>query len=742
MENFQLYRTNILLSGQMAWDLILDNKEGNLEVTDFHLSPINIKSPKYIEENLINYPHHENIKSYYKTIEGSFYNTNINSKLKHDWEVLGANDEMIYEDSFEAGASYNSYQLYKKPVSILCPVWLEQLKSDDTLSFKISIYTDKEKLIGSKTIDISNDSFIGEYFKQYIKYTGIDKGIDDVLDINFDKKTAVMTGLDVNTGLIVKKDISYIIQNLLHRERPMMEFDSMLINLFPDNHVITRQLFNFRLHLDVCDILSGHLMNMLIGNELMFDVRVMINGEVIETRDFYSNYTHINKENIGIYNLSHYKSEPINGAAYNVLDYLMDNQYVEHMNKNKYIQNVVHWSLFDNAEYLFNIYNGFGAFHQEDPNDLNTIQFYSHRYGNTPDLLNPTYNQSTNNIGWCNGVIIDNFLNWIDLVTPNMDSEYFKRVDALASDFIKPWVNKVKYGNVGYEGNIKWNDFKLLLMFADTPIYDKIVSHINSGVIQDYIKLKDGVYYARVNMNFMGIIVRNDCIDDATFAGMNKLLNNIYEDGDNHISLPTNHALMYLADKLKQVKPIPLISINKSLFINTASSPSLSSTEIEYYKDDNAVIEDCYVLRYDGKIKPTFISKSQSESMNNKYFKITVSEDIYNSSDFKKYELSGYPPLYPSIGFYAVHSKPMTFDKLKNRIITLIPEISVKLNSKTNKTGKLLPIKDVIKDYLKELYKSNEVDFIYNLYDIESSYEYKSNTNLKEYIYDVKLILK
>ena len=60
----------------------------------------------------------------------------------------------------------------------------------------------------------------------------------------------------------------------------------------------------------------------------------------------------------------------------------------------------------------------------------------------------------------------------------------------------------------------------------------------------------------------------------------------------------------------------------------------------------------------------------------------------------------------------------------------------------TNKVGRLLSIKDVVKNYLKELYNTNEVDFIYNLYDIESSYEYKSNTNLKNYVYDVKLILK
>lgn len=739
MENFQLYRTNILLSGQMAWDLILDNKEGSLEVTDFHLTPINIKSPKYVEENLVNYPHQENIKSYYKKHEGSFYDTNLNPKLKHDWVVLGESGKVIYEDSFEAGASYDSYQLYKKPLSVLCPVWLEQLKPEDTLSFKISIYTDKQKFIGAKTIDLTNDGYLGEYFKQYIKYVGISNGIDDVLDINMDKKIATMTGLDANTGLIVKKDISYIIQNLLHRERPMLEFDAMLINLFPDNHVITRQLFNFRLHFDLADLLSGHLSNMLYGNKLSFDVRVMINGKALETRDFYSNYTHIDKENIDNHELSYYKSDLSANESkikYNVLDYLMDKEYIEHINKNKYVQNVVHWSLVDNTDYLFNIYNGFGAYCQTDPNDPNTLQFFSHRYGNTPDLLNPTFSQSTNSMGWCNSVIVDNFQNWLALVAPNPDSKYFRQVEAHASNFIKQWVNKVKYDKVGYEADIAWEDFKMLIFLADEVIYNKIIDHMQHGVSKDFVQLKDGVCFSTINSYFMGLIIRDDCKDDATFVGINNLLKN-------DIQLPlTNHPLMYLKDKLKKAKSIPLISIDKSLFINKAGSPSLSSTEIEYYKDDNAIIEDCYVLRYDGKIKPTFISQEQSEFRNSKYYKVEMTEDEYNLSEFKRFETFGYSPLYPSIGFCAIQSQPMSFDKLKKQLIILIPEISVKLNSMTNKVGRLLSIKDVVKNYLKELYNTNEVDFIYNLYDIESSYEYKSNTNLKNYVYDVKLILK
>lgn len=72
MDNFQLYRTNVLLGGQLKWDLVLDSIGSNLIVKDFHLSPIcgDVPYNRYSQETLINYPHQENIKKYYNSVSG------------------------------------------------------------------------------------------------------------------------------------------------------------------------------------------------------------------------------------------------------------------------------------------------------------------------------------------------------------------------------------------------------------------------------------------------------------------------------------------------------------------------------------------------------------------------------------------------------------------------------------------------------------------------------------------------
>ena len=345
MENFQLYRTNILLGGQMKWDLILDSTDSNLIVKDFHISPINIKAPKYPEENLLNYSHQENIKQYYKEHEKDFYNSNLDARLSHNQLIISDNKEEIYEDSFEAGCSNSSYQLYNKTIEIFCPLWLEHLNGE--LDFEITMYSETNKKIGSKVVKFENK--FKTYFENYIKYLGIDNGIEDVLDINFDKKQATLTGINLQTGNIVKQDISYLIPNLLYRERPMMEFDSILINIFPDTKNIVRQLFNFNFCLDVNDLISGHLAKMIYGNKFKFKVVARINKEPLEMRDFYSNYSFIDKENISIKKLADFKYDLPDKEKYNVLDYLYDYKYVNYINKNKFIQSTIHWSLNDNV---------------------------------------------------------------------------------------------------------------------------------------------------------------------------------------------------------------------------------------------------------------------------------------------------------------------------------------------------------------------------------------------------------
>ena len=62
------------------------------------------------------------------------------------------------------------------------------------------------------------------------------------------------------------------------------------------------------------------------------------------------------------------------------------------------------------------------------------------------------------------------------------------------------------------------------------------------------------------------------------------------------MKLGEDNPLYFVRYKLSLMKPVSLISIDKSLHVTTAESPSLSTTEIEYFKNDSNLLDICYVL--------------------------------------------------------------------------------------------------------------------------------------------------
>ena len=69
MENYKLYSTNLLLGGNMKYDLVLDtiaDEKTHKKITsirDVHITPLAELTSynKYIDENLMNYTHQENL---------------------------------------------------------------------------------------------------------------------------------------------------------------------------------------------------------------------------------------------------------------------------------------------------------------------------------------------------------------------------------------------------------------------------------------------------------------------------------------------------------------------------------------------------------------------------------------------------------------------------------------------------------------------------------------------------------
>ena len=72
MSNYQLYRTNVYLGGQMKWDLVIDDSVDGLYVTKFNLAPISDNAKAAFNTYSISDPHEDNIKKYYNSNKSIF----------------------------------------------------------------------------------------------------------------------------------------------------------------------------------------------------------------------------------------------------------------------------------------------------------------------------------------------------------------------------------------------------------------------------------------------------------------------------------------------------------------------------------------------------------------------------------------------------------------------------------------------------------------------------------------------
>ena len=728
MDNFQLYRTNVLLGGNMKYDLILDNdSDSNLYVSNFYITPISDRLPynRYSDDNLLNYSHQENIKSYYQKIQGSFYNEYIDPQLTHNWPLIEEADKP-YDDTFFMGCKRAQYQLYNKQLSFFVPLWLESVSDKDDIEFNIEVYSVKDKddtqvKLGEKRIIITQKEF-GEYIKNYIKYLGICDGDDKVMKIDFRNNYSVISGLEVSSGNVVTKEIGSLVDNLLYRERPLLETDSILINSFVNNKLIVKQLFNFNLCFNLNDILTPFIGNKLFDQKVNIKVFTKIGGKELELKDFYSNYNDLKKELYIVKSLSTVlNNDPLEDVQDNyVLDYLKDDKCVDLIDKNTISQKYIHWSLNDNPNYIFNLYEGFSGnvYFQEDKK----YYYCTHYNGLAGDLKTLSSN---------------NFFPWINTITVNEDEKYIIK-DLLINiynykDIMSPlgsFINNIKYK---YKEEYKEGIENLSVLFI--KVSNNILSEI-SKIYKNFNGLRtissdpDGLFILYSTNN---IFIFSDKYEN---FGMKRLVDLLPEKSIENT--PLKYFITFIQSSIEP----QVIVFNRGLKTHLADSPSKSSKEIEYYKNDDMY---CYLMRYDGHIKPTFIDKG-----NVLYHKLIYSKikkfNIYNNYKF--------PPTYPSIGYFSFDKNELDYDKYIN--LNQLVEykwfnngISYYLKPIINLSGKYNDsnILDDIDGYFEDNYGATAAGYIKSLYDI--SYDLK-DINVETiddkintvYNFDIQLNLK
>lgn len=757
MNNYQLYRTNLLLSGQMKWDLILNSSDNTLYISDFHLTPISSNTPYTykLDEQLLNNKHEDNVKAYYNANKGNFYKEYLNAEFEHNYPII--NNELVnsYSNIYDMGCKRSKlFNLYNKQFEFFCPLWLEKIDND--IKFKISVKNiSTENLIAENTLSLSKDvvnnkfhnRFI-EYFNNYIQNAGLKDGTDDIINISFNKNIATVTGFNVNKGIFETLYIDHLIDNLTSIERPLLEADNMIIRALSDNYILCKQLFNFNLCFNLDDIFSSNIVEMIYGENIYISVSVFIGDMLLELKDFYTEYDYILKDIKTKNNIKlEYTDEE--KQSLNIFNYLKDNKYIEFINKNKFCQSICHWSLSNNNDYIFNLYEGFSGLYIEEQNNIKTVYSSEHLYGNSPNTYINSYDKGQNTVNWLSYLDLTN-----DIEAKTKFYEYVKYTNVKKTDGVfisnnSEFIKNLKYSYIPESINNETNGFYLLGLVVNESIFKDIKNELsNHNLLYLQNNQNNICNICLLNINDLIILFTYD-INNLAFNKFKKIIND---------SSLTNNIVAELKKMINSKIEPSLILINNSLSYTIANSPSNESTEIDYVKDIN---NTHYVIRYDGKIKPTFTDK-----ISTLYYKDYISENDIDNSIYTKYNILNYEPLYPSIGYCSIK-------KLNNWSYTECPEVKVSayennvhiydnnyeyqwfnnskclvLNSKllinkiTNKD-----IDEIISEFLCSYYNiSNDelykLQYIKNLYSYSTTWEYSSNTDVNNYIYNITLSLK
>lgn len=717
MNNYQLYRTNVLLGGQMKYDLLLDLQDNTIYTNKLYITPISHNAPcnKYIKTELENYDHWENIKDFYNKTSSTFYEDFTNSSLKNIYPLPQEYKGDSYNSSFEMGCRrIPTYDLYNKQFEFLCPVWIEQLDDINRLTFEIQIYTNNNSTTPIYTNKIHFKQQYVEYFNKYLKYVGLDKGCDWVLNISDRANDCIVHGLNVKTGNISDVKLLTLYNNLIYRERPLLEFNNMIINELNKNKLISCQLFNFNFCFNLQDILNDYLLINLKHEPLYININAEIDNNKLEYRDIFSNHEYIEKL-VNTTPAMHIHSDnkipniitKTEKSLANVLDYLNDYKHIDLVDKNKLLQSTCHWCLSENPTELFNMYDGFTLIQKS----FNGRQFeykYSNENLNNPYYSGETVDLETTNIFskgylyWANNYRIypyvlknpnnmpkdpigikENDLNKIHTKedTKNLFKTFFNdlfntsKYDHMYSKFNTGncWVKNMNYTD---SNNKNPRDIKIMIWQLQNITVDGSSDPGTSGVLthDEYYKLMKKVKIDYNKWNYNNILFEDKYIhmfyttndyEDAKIILLYSTYNPIKQsllyknlmDSTNQIiqeieAKYKNSILYELFNILKKPNKSQLKTIffKNGLMQKRIAGPTLDCTEIEYWKAESQKI----ILRWIGKIKPYFIQENNIYSnFQNKKLKF---EDL-NKNDYAKYSNTLFKPKYPSIGYFTITSQ-------------------------------------------------------------------------------------
>ena len=760
MNNYQLTKTNVLLGGQMKWNLQVRGCQDELCVTDFFLSPIS-KWINYIRPDrpTLNYSHDENIKDLYNTIRGDFFETKLDPRLSVKTPIIVDNeDDKKYEDTYcdmyDMGVSRTNFSKLGKTIQVFCPVWLEQFNENNVISFDINIFT-KQIIKNEEGIDEVyrdfeitkkltmslrdncdfHNQFIN-YFNNYIQSITENNLIGDkVINIDFNNSYMSIEGINVENGKKTNKNVSYNLPNIISRFRPLMDTDNLIITTLSDNNIVCKQLFNFNIIFDIEDIISHNIFKQLIGKELYFEVICKVDGVELPIKSFSYDYS----KNFKIKN-----SNP----DVNTLEFFEDYNAIQLIDKNKLSPQIIHWSSVDDNNYIFNLY----------PEAVWNTNLWGTKV--TVDNLC---------LHWCN-----NDLMFSDVDTSykqngieNKDNNllfYIQKTPISRYSLFKPgktFINNIFYINdINESGFSEYDEAYFYINVIDNLISGKRINEVKDEMIvlnlypeKTSEEVTECGYIYNRSDNFYNILIDKSYVNSLAFSNLLSIPE--YKDSDGNIkgnadridnSIQESFKLPFSFSKfLNNGQYSKIITISNSVVKIKQDSPTGytdKTTEINYGKMN---IPNHYVFRQDGQIKPTFVDFEECKHYMVK--KITKQEYKENWDNLIK---TKFPILYPSIGYFYIEEDIKENDFcLETRwyndssIYVLSKEIKFTITKNINNSVQTVDddIKSLLKNYYN-IYEDKAIDYIYNLYNINKNFDYLNKHSLYDYKYNITMTLK
>lgn len=667
MANYQLKKTNVLLGGQMKYDLVV--KKG--QIVDIHITPISdsVAYNKHVNEDLLNYTHVENIKKFYQKSHGHFYDDFVDPRLSSIYPLPEEYTGPQIVTTYDAGGKRIAAEkrIYDNEFEIFCPVWIEQISDIKKLKFNIQFLHKKDlkedpkedpkeepqdKIIFSTTIGFNDQ--MSEYFNNFCKHLKLDKtGCDWVFNIT--PSSCSVCGLNVQTGLCKEQKLFNLYDDLSHRERPLMEFNNMILNELNKNQLICKQLFNFNLCFNLQDIVNAFIWKELYKQILNGEVKLWVaisdsddSGSVWELKDIFTNHIFIDKQSTQPDRLQMNKDNKIQviepRSGINALDYLQDYKYIHFVDKNKINPTTCHWCISANPDEHFNMYNGMTPVSIIKTGDKIDYVEILHHNGTRADL-NATEFSNYICPYWCNAYILSK-----GDETKILNAILNENYDNLFSHFNRDcWVKNVHYKYLENMNKDQVVNFKVMIIQNDTGVdadsFKEKIKTLMKDYFADWTKYggeddvkDDGIllFYRKFGTEYIKMIIVAASDQDVE----NILYKNFIKSLIDHKDIQTLcYILRHPYDSDFYVR------FDKGLYITKEPSPSIQSTEINYFKSDSSTT----ILRNFGKIKPFFIHDNH-RYQNIQYLKLKWDE---LDPQYQRYVNSDYIPRYPSIDYFA-----------------------------------------------------------------------------------------